>query len=120
MNDEPTVKEILQEIENLNPSIITISGNTDRTYSSCEFYEVLMINQDNKYEHGIKTKFSKTESTISKWIMKIIKDRDPEYNIIKFYDVYVVGTYTYKDPPYYDNCGISVDFGGIIKVYKTN
>jgi hypothetical protein len=120
MNNEPTVNEILQEIENLKPSIITISGNTDPTYSSSEFYEVLLLNETYKYEFGIKTKYSIVKSTIAEWIMKIIKDRDPDYTLIKVHNNYVIG-YTYEEPPYYyenDNY-LCIDIGGILEILET-
>ena len=69
MNNEPSIEEILQEIESENPSIIIIKGSTDPTYSTSEFYEVLIIGND-KHEFGIKTKYATIKTTISEWILK--------------------------------------------------
>ena len=119
MNNKPSVEEILQEIEDIKPSIITISGNTNRTYSSSEFYEVLLIKETYKCEFGIKTIYSIVESTISEWIMKIIKDRDPDYTLIKVHGTYVIG-YTYEDPPdYYEQHNrVCIDDGGVLEIHE--
>lgn len=120
MNNEPSVNEILQEIKDAKPSIITISGNSDPTYSSSEFYEVLLIKETYKYEFGIETKYSIVKSTIEEWIIKIIKYIDPDYTLIKVHNTYVIGEYTYENPPdyYEDNNRVSIDYGGLLQILE--
>lgn len=121
MNNEPSVDEILQEIENLKPSIITISGNPNPTYSSSEVYEILILHDTYECEFGINTPYSIVNSTIKEWILKIIKVIDSDYTLIKVQNTYVIGEYTYKDPPYYnkDKDHLYIDIGLILKIIET-
>ena len=113
------VKCLLQQISETKPFIIVINGNSDPTYSSCSFFECL-ITEPIKFEFGQQTKFKPVDFdiTIEEWIWKTIKGIDPEYTIIKFKGVYVVGEYSLKDPPYFtEEHGLCIDYGGTIELY---
>jgi len=122
MNEESI--RIAQKIAQQKPTTITILGNTDPTYSTTCFFEVLMIssiNPERMITLGHKRKTSIWVDRVDLWIIDTIKIIHPDYEIVKFHDMYVVGEYSIEEPPYYsEEHGVCVDYGGNIEVRSLN
>jgi hypothetical protein len=111
MNDES--KNLSEEIQKLNPDVIIISGCTNPTYSSDCFNEVLLTSQ--KVQFGKITESSLWNGTTKEWIIKTIEQIQPDYELVKVKDVYVVGT-SDNDDDYLNGDEVVIDYGGSIEL----
>jgi len=105
--DEISIQNI-DEILSKNPSIINISGNTDPTYSSSEFCNILI--DFNGYLLQTGGRFSSTKEVLmtkKEWIMTMIREIHPEYEIRKMGESYKIDRL-----PFDENFG--GDYGGTI------
>lgn len=109
---------LLQQISETKPYIVTIVGSTNPTCASESFFESLINEGTTQFEFGQITVFRPVNISIEEWIWNTIKKIHPDYSIIKFKELYVVGEYTLKDPPYFtEQHGVCVEYGGIIDLH---
>lgn len=108
----------LHQISETKPFIVTIVGNTNPTYSDNSFFECLINEEKTQFEFGQNTVFRPVDISIEEWIWNTIKKIHPDYIIMKFKGLYVVGEYTLEHPPYFtEEHGVCVEYGGIIDLH---
>ena len=115
---------IAQKIAQQDATTIVIWGSTDPTYSNCCFFEALMINSLNPKQMitlGHNRKTSIWVDRVDLWIISTIIMIHPDYELIKFHDMYVVGEYSIENLPYYsEKHGVCIHNGGAIEVKHLN
>jgi len=105
---------LAEEIEKLNPYAIIISGCVDPTYSTECFFEVFIPSIKLQFGSFV-TKTSLWDGSIKVWIKKTIEAINPNYELIKVKDVYVVGEDI--DPEdYIEEERVVIDYGGSIEL----
>jgi|WetSurSiteA1Bulk_404760.scaffolds.fasta_scaffold02200_7 hypothetical protein len=107
-------ENVAKEIEQLNPYGIVISGCVDPTYSTECFFEVLIPSIKLQFGRFV-TKTSLWDRSIRDWIKKSIEAINPDYELIKVKNVYIVGES--PDPrDYTDGDEVVIDYGGEIEL----